>query len=399
LASNGDPLVRNASLNSLRLLKEPRAVPLAVVALTDRQTEQSALKALRDLGGPEHSGVVADLAKRNPSLDVLAAAVQILTTWRVHPATTTLQREELDRAVAEIHGSSGSLLRWNVSGPHQTSSDGLAIQKESTDSHTQFATGSECRVVISTHGAANGSWYLAQTDVAVSEPTDVEFLAFSSCSLRIWLNGKSIHSREKPGDSSIDSDRVFATIPEANNRLTVSMHVAATESPVEFHLRFRRKSAIAERERLAQAALAREGNPERGRDIFSNVEKSLCLKCHRLNDQGERVGPELTGLGSRFSRIHIVESILEPNRTIAPSFDTLTVKLDTGHVLSALKIAENEMTITLADNQGQKLVVVKDTIEVQEASSISTMPEGLEKRMTAEEFVDLVAFLATLKEN
>jgi hypothetical protein len=57
------------------------------------------------------------------------------------------------------------------------------------------------------------------------------------------------------------------------------------------------------------------------------------------------------------------------------------------------------MTITLTDNQGQKHIVMKDTIEDQAASSISTMPEGVEKRMTEEEFVNLVAFLATLNEN
>ena len=118
-----------------------------------------------------------------------------------------------------------------------------------------------------------------------------------------------------------------------------------------------------------------------------------------MSDQGESVGPDLTALGSRFSRIYIAESILEPSRTIAPSFGTSVVTLQSGQVLSGIKVAESDTMLTLADNQGQRHVVAKDAVEEQETSPLSTMPEGLEKRMTQDEFVDLIAFLASLQES
>ena len=59
--------------------------------------------------------------------------------------------------------------------------------------------------------------------------------------------------------------------------------------------------------------------------------------------QGEHIGPELTGLGSRFSKAYIVESILEPSRTIAPSFESTLVELKNGKVLSGIKVAETEI--------------------------------------------------------
>jgi putative heme-binding domain-containing protein len=171
-----------------------------------------------------------------------------------------------------------------------------------------------------------------------------------------------------------------------------------TEAPVEFHLRFRRKSDVADHERLLEAARAQVGNPDRGREVMLNVEKSLCLKCHRVNGQGEHTGPDLSGLGSRFSRIYIAESILEPGRTVVPSFETLVVQLESGQVLAGVNVAENSSILTLADNQGQKHEVAKASIEVQEASPLSTMPDDLEKRMSDQEFIDLVAFLASLTE-
>ncbi|MEX0642518.1 MAG: HEAT repeat domain-containing protein [Pirellulales bacterium] len=398
LAVDSDPLIRAASLDSLRLLKEPRAVPLAVAALGNRQTEQIALQFLRDLGDPEQASAVAELAKRNPSLEVLTAAVQVLTTWRERSAIAAPQQQALDRAVAEIHGASGSLVRWNVSGPTGVSGDVHTIRKELTDSRIQLAAGIEGRVVISAKGAEKGSWFQARTDIAVADQTGVEFLASSNGGLQVWLNGKSVYYRENPHIPRVDSDRLSATLAKGINRLVVSVEVGSPELPVEFHMRFRRKSAIAEHERLTNAALARLGNAERGRGVFLDVEKSLCLKCHRVNDQGERTGPELTGLGTRFSRIYIAESILDPNRTIAPSFGTFVVRLESGEVLSGVKVAENESTLTLADNQGQKQLVPKSAIDEQKASSLSTMPEGLKKRITEEEFVDLIAFLASLKE-
>ena len=105
----------------------------------------------------------------------------------------------------------------------------------------------------------------------------------------------------------------------------------------------------------------------------------------------------MTGVGGRFSRIFIVESILEPSRTIAPSFETVMVALKDGRVLAGVRAAETDLTLTLADQQGQKHVLAKSSIEERRPQSQSTMPDGLEKRFTPAEFIDLIEFLAGQK--
>ena len=40
---------------------------------------------------------------------------------------------------------------------------------------------------------------------------------------------------------------------------------------------------------------------------------------------------------------------------------------------------------------------MKDDIEARRKSALSTMPEGLEKRLTEGEFVDLISYLVSLK--
>src|SRR5262249_41841785 len=155
------------------------------------------------------------------------------------------------------------------------------------------------------------------SEVELAEPTRAEFFAASSGVATIWLNGKVVYQRDRPGVIGPYPDRFEVALMRGRNRIVVRLTQA--KDTAEVQVRFRRKGS-ADQERFAHAALSRAGNPERGRQLFMEAEKSLCIKCHRVGDKGERIGPELTGLGSRFSKMHIVESIIEPSRTIAPSF-------------------------------------------------------------------------------
>ena len=104
-------------------------------------------------------------------------------------------------------------------------------------------------------------------------------------------------------------------------------------------------------------------------------------------------------MGSRFSRIHLIESILEPSRSVAPSYETRVVALDDGKVLSGVRVAETDTSLTLGDNQGKTFVVEKSNIEESRVQDRSTMPDDVAKRLTEKEFVDLVAFLLAQKKS
>jgi putative heme-binding domain-containing protein len=213
--------------------------------------------------------------------------------------------------------------------------------------------------------------------------------------MKVWLNGKLVHQRDQARAFQPDAERFEATLGKGMNRICLQLSDA--KGAAEFHLRFRRKSTQREHEQLIQAALSRAGNIERGRKVFLNTQRTQCLKCHQLETQGERIGPELTGIGSRFPKMYLIESILEPNRTVHPGYQSLTVGLTDGRTLTGVKIAETDSTLTLADQKGEKLVVAKADIDRQKPSTVSTMPEGLEKPLSVEEFVDLIAFLASQK--
>jgi putative membrane-bound dehydrogenase-like protein len=404
LAADAEPALRCISFDALRLLEEPRVVPLAVKALADRQCAFRALRAIGELGGPENAQVIIDLAKRDQTAEVLTAVAVILDGWSRQAFTRPTTRAEFDQTIAELSGHSGVPLRWQVIKASPQQREAILAARRGMKCHMPtlversgwkfaFTEGSEARVRFDE--APLGTSMFAYTEIDVPDHLTVEFLAASNGTLRIDMFGSPGYQREKPTPFRADSDRFHGQLSKGLNRILIE--VSDFKGPAEFSLRFRRESDKAEHEQLMRAVLERSGNPNRGRELFLNAEKSLCIKCHRLGEQGERIGPELTGVGSRFSRTYVVESILDPSRTIAPSFDSVSALLTDGRIVSGIKTSETEAHLTLADNQGKKHALAKAEIDELQPQRASTMPEGLEKRLTTDEFIDLVTFLMSQK--
>ncbi len=413
LARDADVAVRLASLDSLRQLREPQVVPLAVSALSDAATQVSALRCLADFGGPDDANAVVEVATRNSSAEVLSLTVAMLSKWTDQEGLDATSRANLERALFDLQGTSGVLLCWHLIGPlSRDEAARIAVQVDRTPTsdrpdlgvratNTAFGDGPDARVrlvrsVEKDLSIKDGVW-LAYADFSSSDAASAQFLMSSNSPLRVWFNGKSVLERAEARRLQPDTDRFEGELAKGPNRLLLQLS-GVTDDALEFHARIRRKSSKTEHERLVEAALSRAGNVERGRKLFLTVEKSQCLKCHRLGEQGERIGPELTGLGSRFSRIHIIESLLEPSRTITAGFQSLTVVLHDGRVLTGLKVLENNDTLVLADNQGKKHSLRKADIEELKDHASSIMPDGLEKTLAVDEFVDLISFLINEKQ-
>jgi hypothetical protein len=62
-------------------------------------------------------------------------------------------------------------------------------------------------------------------------------------------------------------------------------------------------------------------------------------------------------------------------------------------------VAETESTLTLVDSQAQKHVVPRADIDTVLRQPVSTMPDELERRLTEDEYVDLVSFFSEPERN
>ncbi len=141
-----------------------------------------------------------------------------------------------------------------------------------------------------------------------------------------------------------------------------------------------------------------KGDPEKGKALFFDPEsKAPCAKCHMVGDQGGKVGPELTNVSGTRDLPYVIESILEPSAQIASGFEPFLIVTKDGEFVNGVKKAEDDQSVTLADNEGQQRKVPKAKIEKMVQQKKSIMPDNFRELLTMEEFHDLLAYLETLK--
>lgn len=121
-----------------------------------------------------------------------------------------------------------------------------------------------------------------------------------------------------------------------------------------------------------------------------------CAVCHKLEGQGQNIGPELTGVGAR-PKDDILMEILDPNRSVEANYRLWTVTTKDGESLAGRLDAETQTSVELTDLAGGKHIVQRKDITSLESSNQSIMPTGFEQ-LGEKGLADLLAFLATSHE-
>jgi quinoprotein glucose dehydrogenase len=138
------------------------------------------------------------------------------------------------------------------------------------------------------------------------------------------------------------------------------------------------------------------GDAHLGRALFRENEALACVRCHKIDDaEAKGVGPDLHGVGRRYSRMQILEAIVEPNATIAKGFESTLVFLkDDTHVEGRI-LSEDAEKLHLIESDGRTVEIEKSEIESRKVG-ISAMPAGLAQHLSPTEMRDLIEFVATL---
>lgn len=143
--------------------------------------------------------------------------------------------------------------------------------------------------------------------------------------------------------------------------------------------------------------LVLKGNAARGLELFSNSLSLACRNCHRAKGVGKALGPDLDGIGKRYSRAEILENILEPSKKIDPKFQTWLLQTTGGQVYSGLLVSRSDTEVVLRDATGKEVNVPADDVELMVAQKKSLMPELQFRGLTPQDAADLLAWLSSLK--
>ena len=126
------------------------------------------------------------------------------------------------------------------------------------------------------------------------------------------------------------------------------------------------------------------------------VESNGCLACHRIGDSGSRVGPNLSGIGSRRTVERLQRSLVAPDEEVLPENRFVEVVLKDGSTIRGRLLNHDAMSVQLLDMKEQLR-----SIQTAEFRGYTIVTKGLmpsfETKLSMQEVADIVAFLASLK--
>ncbi|HEY7329629.1 MAG TPA: PVC-type heme-binding CxxCH protein [Gemmataceae bacterium] len=152
------------------------------------------------------------------------------------------------------------------------------------------------------------------------------------------------------------------------------------------------QQATPERQKIVaayRASLELNADTTRGKVVFMKN----CTICHRLENEGFEVGPDLLSALRNKSPEQLLNDILDPSRELDPRYLNYQITTKKGQVFSGLIAADTASSVTLRRGEKAEDTILRDQIEEIQATGKSLMPEGLETQLSKQDIADLIAYL------
>lgn len=129
-----------------------------------------------------------------------------------------------------------------------------------------------------------------------------------------------------------------------------------------------------------------------GKAAFESVQ---CLACHKFKDEGGSIGPDLTGVGNRFTPEYILESILLPSKVVSDQYANTQIITKDHDVIEGKVVKDDgdKLIVRPSPLSDATITIEKKNIARTQLSKVSPMPEGLVDVLNKNEILDLIAYL------
>jgi len=132
-----------------------------------------------------------------------------------------------------------------------------------------------------------------------------------------------------------------------------------------------------------------------GENMYRSI---MCATCHRFNGDGGSIGPDLTGVGNRYTMRDLMENIVDPSKVISDQYDSHEItKKDGSIIIGRIVVEENGkvfiMTNPFAPND--HMAINESDIAKKGTRKVSMMPPGLINSLNQDELLDLIAYLSS----
>src|SRR2546425_6043567 len=131
------------------------------------------------------------------------------------------------------------------------------------------------------------------------------------------------------------------------------------------------------------------GVPAAGRKVLAG--KGDCLKCHEVNGEGSRLGPDLSTIGS-WSVAELRKALLQPGTSEGYQSDLVSIQTKDGRTLRGIRRNEDTFSLQLMDDGENLLAFSKADLAEVKHEQQSLMPE-YSARLSSIELRDVIAYL------
>jgi putative heme-binding domain-containing protein len=135
------------------------------------------------------------------------------------------------------------------------------------------------------------------------------------------------------------------------------------------------------------------GNPRTGKAIY---EKSQCAACHRIDSEGQDLGPDLTTIGRRRGLSFLEESILKPDAYISNNYRAIRIVMKSGATVVGIRLNEDDLSVQVRDTAGNPRSFMKEDVKEIRYNQPSLM-SSYQSVLSRQELSDLIAYLNSLK--
>jgi putative heme-binding domain-containing protein len=134
------------------------------------------------------------------------------------------------------------------------------------------------------------------------------------------------------------------------------------------------------------------GDRMNGEKIFWG--KGSCGACHRVTGKGGRLGPDLTTAGRMRSLAYLKESLTDPDATLSPGYNTITVVTKDGKTIKGVQKGYDGFSAQFMDAGENIRSYLREDVKSMRREFKSMMPAT---KLPEKEMNDLLVYLVSLR--
>jgi putative heme-binding domain-containing protein len=135
------------------------------------------------------------------------------------------------------------------------------------------------------------------------------------------------------------------------------------------------------------------GDAVRGKAL---VESSGCFDCHRVDERGSRLGPNLSSIGSRRTPIRLRQALVAPDEEVIADNRFVRIVTKDGTTVTGKLLNQDAISVQMMNSKEELKTYLRANIREYSIIDKGLMP-SVEGKLNGQQVADIVSYLSSLK--